>query len=75
MIELWILWFVITITEGHLRHVPMEDAYPDQATCELDRPQLQHLIEEQFPDDQNLRTYCQPFRKDEVIHAPSHATL
>ena len=65
MTEIWVLWFVITIAEGHLRHIPMEDHYDTQAACEAERPQLQRIIEHEFPDDLNLRTYCQLFMKEE----------
>lgn len=55
----WYLWFVITISEGHLGHFPMTDSYRTQAECESAMPEVLALITEQFPNDHALKVYCE----------------
>ena len=75
MIDVWILWLVITVTEGHLRHIPVEMSYGTRDDCELDRPMFQASLDASFPDDPNLRTYCQLFSTEEITDVPSKPTL
>ncbi len=58
------LWFVITLLDGNHFHVPVDNVYLTEADCEADRPEWQALIESQWPDDPDLRTYCEAFPKD-----------
>ena len=59
----FVLWFVITIEPGHLRHVPMIDQYETKEACEADEPALLAQIRELWPEDEGLRVYCEEFPK------------
>ena len=59
----FVLWFVITLEPGHYWHIPMENHYATKEACEEDKPALLALIQEQWPEDQALRVYCEPFQK------------
>ena len=64
--EVWYLWFVITIAAGHLRHYPVDEAYATQAACEEHLPEWKEIIVLSFPGDENLRVYCKSFRPSEI---------
>ena len=59
----FVLWFVISLEPGHLRHIPMVDYYETMAACEADKPELLATIQKMWPDDPALRVYCEPFPK------------
>ena len=63
----FVLWFVITVEPGHLRHIPMENHYATNEACEADKPELLALIQEQWPDDTALRVYCEAFPKPTAL--------
>lgn len=59
IITTWVLWFTITLLHGEITHFPVEDAYRTQALCEADIPEWTALLAEQFPNDPNVRVYCE----------------
>lgn len=59
--EIWILWFTITISAGHIGHFPVDHQYPSSEACLKDgRVHWAPMLEQQFPNDPHLTVYCKP---------------
>ena len=55
----WVLWFVITVLNGEKIHFPVDGTYQTETACLAEIPEWEVLLSEQFPDDPNLRVYCE----------------
>ena len=55
----WVLWFVITVLNGEKIHFPVDGTYATEAACLAEILEWEVLLSEQFPDDPNLRVYCE----------------
>lgn len=54
----FILWVVVTISPGHLRHIPMDERYPTLDDCEEAGTNLLTELNDKLPKDSAPRTYC-----------------
>lgn len=65
MTEIWLLWIVLTVSAGHLAHIPVHvdeaDEFPSQAACEETIPELQQTLTTAFPDDSAIKLYCEQY--------------
>ena len=65
----FILWFVITgnVQTGELWHIPVsgeqswDGRYPTQEACEKEVAPFLEMLKTQWPDDVNIKVYCEAF--------------
>jgi len=65
MTEIWLLWITLTVSAGHLAHIPVHvnesDEFPSRAICEENIPELQRTLQASFPDDRAIKLYCERY--------------
>ena len=55
----YILWFVITVSQGHLMHFPVKGEYKTEEACFDAAADKLLELKQQWPDDPGIRVYCE----------------